>query len=95
MYSQVKVRQKFILDEWLKNRNVLINSLTKKYKVQSKTVSLIIKSWGEGRGLKRKSRNRERGPSSLKLDQKKIWGSMQIQTTSFKVSKKKLVFSSR
>ena len=63
MYSQVEVKN-FILDKWLKNRNALTNSLAKKYKVQRKTVSHIIKSWGEGWGLERKSRNRERGPST-------------------------------
>ena len=71
MYSQVEVR-KFILNEQLKNCNIPVNSLAKKYKVQRKTVNRIIKSWGEGRGLERKLKNRERGPSSLKLDQKLI-----------------------
>ena len=41
MYSQIEVR-KFILDEWLKNRNILFNSLAKKYKVQRFPSSLKL-----------------------------------------------------
>ena len=37
MYLQVEVRN-FILAKWLKNRNVPINSLEKKYKLQKKIV---------------------------------------------------------
>ena len=66
--------RKFILDEWLKNCNVPINSLTKKNKVQRKPVSPIIKLWGEVCRLERKLRIRERGLPSLKLDQKVIRG---------------------
>ena len=69
MYWQVEVR-KFILGEWFKNHYVQVNSMAKKYKVQRKTVSCIIKSWGEGRGLERKSSNQDRGPQVKNLIKK-------------------------
>ena len=65
MYSQQEVR-KLIMGECLKNFNVLI-----KFK---ETVSRIIISRGNGRGLERMSRNQERSLSSLKIDQKVIRG---------------------
>ena len=65
MYSQQEVR-KLIMGECLKNFNVLI-----KFK---ETVSRIIISRGNGRGLERMLRNQERGLSSLKIDQKVIRG---------------------
>ena len=43
MYLQVELR-KFILEKWLNDHNVPINSLANKYKVQRKTVSCIIKT---------------------------------------------------
>ena len=94
MYSQVEVKN-FILGTWLKNRNVPNNSLTKDYKFQKKTVGRIIKSWGEGRGLERKSSNRERGPSSLKLYQKVIRGIDANPEYSVRDIEKKLVFPNR
>ena len=94
MYLQVEVRN-FILAKWLKNRNVPINSLEKKYKLQKKIVGRIIKTWGEGRGLERKSSKRERGPSSLKLDQKVIRGVDANSEYSVRDIEKKLVFLSR
>ena len=66
--------EKFISEEWLKNRNFPINSLAKKYKVQRKTVG--VSSIVESRVAERekKSRNRKRGPSRFKIDQKVIRG---------------------
>ena len=87
--------KKLILNECLKNRNVPNNSLVKKYNVQRKTVGLIIKSWSESRRLERKSRNRERGLSSLKLDQKVIRGINANPEYFFPDVERKLVLLSR